>query len=202
MYTVLASDFVYENPSNEVIFLDNHDMSRIYSVVDSNVAKQKMGIEWLLTSRGIPQLYYGTEVCMGGFSNPDGLVRHDFPGGWDGDAKNAFTGAGLTDDEKSVQALVKKLGSFRKNSSALKTGKLMQYLPQEGLYVYFRYDKNQTVMCVMNTSEKPQEIDFSKYAERTAGFTKAKSVVGSESYTTTDKPTIGSYNMWVLELGK
>jgi len=202
LYTVLASDFVYENPNNEVIFLDNHDMSRIFSVVDSNVAKQKMGIEWLLTSRGIPQLYYGTEVCMGGYSNPDGLVRHDFPGGWDGDTKNAFTGSGLNDDEKSVQALVKTLGSFRKNSSALKTGKLMQYLPQNGLYVYFRYDNNQTVMCVMNTSDKPQQIDFSNYAERTNGFASAKSVVGSESYNTTDKPTIGSYNMWVLELGK
>ena len=78
----------------------------------------------------------------------------------------------------------------------------MQYLPQNGLYVYFRYDQNQTVMCVMNTSDKPQEIDFTKYAERSTGFTSAKMVVGSESFKTTDKPTIGSYNMWVLELGK
>jgi glycosidase len=177
-------------------------MSRIYSVVDSNINKQKMGIEWLLTCRGIPQLYYGTEICMGGYANPDGNVRRDFPGGWDGDKKNAFTGEGLSDDEKSVQALTKTLGNFRKTSSALKTGKLMQYTPTDGLYVYFRYNAKQTIMCIMNTSDKAKDIDFSKYTERTAGFTKATSVVSSDTYNTSDKPTIGSYNMWVLELGK
>jgi len=202
LYTVLASDLVYQNPYNEVIFLDNHDMSRIYSVVDSNISKQKMGIEWLLTCRGIPQLYYGTEVCMGGYSNPDGNVRKDFPGGWDGDKKNAFTGNGLSDDEKSVQTLVKTLGNFRKNSSALKTGKMMQYVPADGLYVYFRYDDNETIMCVMNTSDKAKTIDFSKYAERTARFTKATSVISSDTFSITDKPTIAPWGMWVLELGR
>jgi glycosidase len=202
LYTAIASDFVYENASNEVIFLDNHDMSRIFSVVGEDVAKQKMGIEWLLTSRGIPQLYYGTEICMKGFSNPDGWVRLDFPGGWDGDKKSAFTGAGLTGDEKSVQDLVKTLGSFRKSSSALKTGKLMQYLPVDGLYVYFRYDKDQTVMCVMNTSDKPQQVDFSKYAERTAGFTKAANVLGTNVYNTAEAATVGGKTMWVLQLSK
>ncbi len=202
LYTVLASDFVYQNPMTEVIFLDNHDMSRIFSVVDSNVSKQKMGIEWLLTCRGIPQLYYGTEICMGGFANPDGNVRHDFPGGWDGDKKNAFTGDGLNDDEKSVQSLVKTLGNYRKNSSALKTGKLMQYLPVDGLYVYFRYDNKQTIMCVMNTSNEAKQIDFSNYTERTSGFTKASSVVSSEVFNINDKTTIQGTSMWVLELGK
>lgn len=202
LYTAIASDFVYENASNEVIFLDNHDMSRIFSVVGEDVAKQKMGIEWLLTSRGIPQLYYGTEICMKGFSNPDGWVRLDFPGGWGGDKKSAFTGAGLTGDEKSVQDLVKTLGNFRKSSSALKTGKLMQYLPVDGLYVYFRYDKNQTVMCVMNTSDKPQQVDFSKYAERTAGFTKAANVLGTNVYNTAEAATVGGKTMWVLQLSK
>lgn len=203
LYTLLASDFVYQNASNEVIFLDNHDMSRFFSVVDSNVSKQKMGIEWLLTCRGIPQLYYGTEVCMAGFANPhDGNVRLDFPGGWSGDRKNAFTGDGLTDDQKSVQALVKMLGNYRKNSSALKTGKLMQYLPIDGLYVYLRYDNNHTVMCVMNTSNSSKQIDFTKYAERTAGFTKATSVISSDTFNMADKTTIPEMSMWVLELGK
>lgn len=202
LYTVLASDFIYENANNEVIFLDNHDMSRFYSVVDTNVDKQKMGIEWLLTCRGIPQLYYGTEILMKGYANPDGNVRLDFPGGWQGDKKSAFTDAGLSDKEKEVQTLVKTLANYRKNTTALRTGRMMQYLPVDGLYIYFRYDDNQTVMCVMNTSDQPQEIDFSKYAERTAGFTKAKSVVSNTSFDMATKTTIPSMNMWVLELGK
>lgn len=202
LYTVIASDFVYQNPNNEVIFLDNHDMSRFFSVVGENVNKQKMGIEWLLTSRGIPQMYYGTEVLMKGFANPDGWVRLDFPGGWQGDKVNAFTGEGLADSAKQVQQLVKTLANYRKNSSALKTGKLMQYLPVDGLYVYFRYDNSKTVMCVMNTSDKPQNIDFSNYAERTAGFTKATSVVSGDVFNTADKTTIPATTMWVLELSK
>src|SRR5689334_6770904 len=100
LYQTLSNDFLYKNPIANVIFLDNHDMSRFFSVMNENVKKQVMGIQWLLTERGIPQLYYGTEVLMKGISNPDGLVRLDFPGGWDGDSKNAFTGKGLDDREK------------------------------------------------------------------------------------------------------
>ncbi|CAN5144836.1 glycoside hydrolase family 13 protein [soil metagenome] len=202
LYQTTSLDFLYENPMNNVVMLDNHDMTRFFSQVDENVAKQKMGIQWLLTTRGIPQMYYGTEILMKGVSNPDGLVRHDFPGGWDGDSESAFTDNGLNTDEVTVQSLVKTLGNFRKNSSALKTGKMMQFIPYDGVYVYFRYDKNQTIMCVMNTADHPQTIDFTKYAERTAAFTNAVNVTGAGSYSMADKPQIGSNEMWVLELKK
>lgn len=201
LYTTLSNDFLYKDPTRNVNFLDNHDVSRFFSIVGENVTKQKTGIEWLFTCRGIPQMYYGTEILMKGFTNPDGLVRMDFPGGWDGDTKNAFTGAGLSDDEKAVQQLVKTLGNFRKNSSALKTGKMMQYVPRDGLYVYFRYDTKQTIMCVMNASNSTKTIDFSKYADRTKGFSKAVSVTGDNVFfSTSDKPQIDTYNMWVLEM--
>jgi glycosidase len=202
LYQTTSLDFMYQDPTQNVVFLDNHDMSRFFSVLDENVAKQKMAIKWLLTTRGIPQMYYGTEVIMKGISNPDGWVRLDFPGGWDGDKKNAFTQQGLTDDEKSVQDLVKKLGNYRKTSSALKTGKLMQFIPGGGVYVYFRYDNNQTIMCIMNTSDNAKTIDFTKYAERTTGFTKAINILGTETFSTSEKPQIGSNEMWVLELKK
>lgn len=202
LYTTLAGDYLYKDPTRNVIFLDNHDLSRFFSVVGESVAKQKMGIEWLLTCRGIPQMYYGTEILMKGFTNPDGWVRLDFPGGWNGDLKNAFTGAGMTADELDVQSLVKKLANFRKNSSALKTGKLMQYVPVDGLYVYFRYDNNQTIMCVMNTSGKEQTVDFSKYAERTIGFGYAKSIVDDTVVNLSEKSTIAPDQMWVLALTK
>ncbi len=202
LYTTLSNDFLYKDASRNVIFLDNHDNSRFFSVVGENVEKQKIGIQWLLTCRGIPQMYYGTEILMKGFTFPDGLVRLDFPGGWNGDSKNAFTGAGLTSDELSVQMLVKDLAGFRKNATALKTGKMMQYVPQNGLYVYFRYDENQTIMCVMNTSKEALDIDFSYYPERTNGFIKAKSVTGKLVFNLTDKPKIEPMQMWVMELIK
>jgi len=202
LYTTLTFDYLYKDPTRNVLFLDNHDVSRFFSVVGENVAKQKMGIQWLLTCRGIPQMYYGTEINMKGFTNPDGWVRLDFAGGWTGDKKSAFTGAGLTSDEASVQAMVRKLANYRKQSSALKTGKMMQYVPKDGLYVYFRYDEKQTIMCVMNTSEREQEVDFSKYAERTSNFSKANNVLDDSSIDLSSKIKIPVNTMWVLELKK
>ncbi|HEX5151179.1 MAG TPA: glycoside hydrolase family 13 protein [Parafilimonas sp.] len=202
LYTTLSNDILYKDPMRNAIFLDNHDLSRWYSVVDENLQKDKMGFEWLLTCRGIPQMYYGDEVLMKGVTNPDGWVRLDFPGGWNGDKINAFTGEGLSQDQLSAQTLIKTLANFRKNSSALKTGKLMQYLPVDGLYVYFRYDDKQTVMCVMNTSDKEQTVDFSKYAERTEGFSQATDVINKTSYPISSLMKIDSLQSLVLELKK
>lgn len=202
LYQTLSNDILYKNPLNNVIFLDNHDMTRFYSQVDENTGKLKMGIEWLLTCRGIPQMYYGTEILMKGIANPDGYVRLDFPGGWKGDKISAFTGEGLRTDQQEVLNLVKTLANFRKNSSALKTGNTTQYVPDDGLYVYFRYDNSQTVMCIMNTNSENKEVDFSKYNERTAGFLNAKSVTGSETYAMNTKTAIRGNSMWVLELQK
>jgi glycosidase len=202
LYYTLSSDFLNKDATRNVLLLDNHDEPRFFSVVGEDVEKQKIGYEWLLTCRGIPQLYYGSEVLLKGFTNPDGLVRSDFPGGWVGDKKNAFTGEGLTESELSVQLVVKKLGNFRKNSSALQTGKMMHYIPADGLYVYFRYDARQTVMCVMNPSKKESIVDFSKYAERTDGFKKAENVLSGEVLNTSSKASIPAMRMWVLELKK
>ena len=202
LYQTTSLDFLYKEPMNNVIFLDNHDMTRFFSQVSEDVAKQKIGIEWLLTSRGIPQMYYGTEIIMKGISNPDGWVRLDFPGGWNGDKKSAFTQQGLSNDEIAIQELTKKLANFRKNSSAIKTGKMMQYVPVNGLYVYSRYDNNQTIMCIMNTDSTSKPIDFKKYAERTNGFTKAINVINDSIYNTSDILSIPTKEMWVLELKK
>jgi len=120
-------------------------------------------------------LYYGTEVLMSGKSYPyDGNVRLDFPGGWKGDKKNAFTQEGLTADEKNVQDYVKTLANYRKQSAALKTGKLMQYIPVDGLYVYFRYDATSTVMCVMNTSDKEKTSTLQTMKKEPTGLQRQK----------------------------
>jgi len=188
---------------NNVVFLDNHDMTRFFSQVGEDMAKLKMGLCWLFTTRGIPQLYYGTEIMTKGISNPDGNVRLDFPGGWKGDQKNAFTGQGLSNDEQSVLDLTKRLSAFRKNSSAIKTGKLMQFVPENGVYVYFRYDKNQTVMCVMNTNEGKATIDLTRFAERVKDYTKALDVAtGTVFNLENNSLSLGGKYLLVMELRK
>ncbi|HEY5326914.1 MAG TPA: alpha-amylase family glycosyl hydrolase, partial [Mucilaginibacter sp.] len=99
IYNMLAQDFMYKDASRNVVFLDNHDQSRFYSVVGEDINKYKAGLALLLTTRRIPQMYYGDEILMKNFSRPDGLVREDFPGGWAGDKVNKFTAAGRTDKE-------------------------------------------------------------------------------------------------------
>jgi neopullulanase len=200
LYQTLGNDFLYADPTANVIFLDNHDMTRFFSQIGEDVAGQRMGLEWLMTARGIPQLYYGTEVLMKGVDNPDGLVRLDFPGGWPGDKKNAFTGVGLEPNEAIIQQVVKTLGQFRLHSTALRAGKMMQYLPEKSLYVYFRYDEHQTVLCAMNTGNQPAKLDFSRFNERTAVFTSGVEVETGMRFSLGTPINIPGRTMWVLEL--
>jgi glycosidase len=200
LYQTLSDDFLYQDPSANVIFLDNHDMTRWFSQTGQDLAAQKMGLEWLLTERGIPQLYYGTEVLMTGVNQPDGLVRLDFPGGWPGDRKNAFTGDGLSADEKAMQDLVKKLGGYRLHSTALRYGKMMQYVPAASLYVYFRYHPRQTVLCAMNTGNAPVPLDFGRFGQRTKGFSRGVDVLTGESHSLSQPAQLPGRTMWVLEL--
>ena len=200
LYNTLSNDYLYKVPSNNVIFLDNHDMTRIHSSLGESIPKTKMAYAWLMTSRGIPQMYYGSEVLMKGISNPDGWVRLDFPGGWAGDKKNAFTEVGMTDQEKDFLHYVQLLGTYRKSSAALKTGEMMQYLPEDGLYVYFRYTKGQTIMCVMNTDNKERKLNFEKYAERTDGFKGGKDIVTGAQIG--NEFTMAAMSMQVIELTK
>jgi glycosidase len=202
LYTTTAQDFAYKDPMREVIFLGNHDLPRFYSVIKEDTAKYKMALAWLMTFRGIPQLYYGDEILMTGFTNPDGNVRLDFKGGWPEDRENKFTKEGRTQKEDNIFQYLKRFANFRKNSSAITTGKLMQYVPVNGVYVYFRYDEKQTVMCVMNTSDKPATIDLSKYAERMQGFTKAYDVATGVTFNLESKLTFGEKYLLVMELKK
>lgn len=181
IYMTMSQDVIYANPMNNCIFLDNHDMDRVFSVVGEDWDKLKMGINWLLTLRGIPQLYYGTEVLMKNFKKEtDAMVREDFPGGWKGDASNKFTVAGRTAKENEAFYYVSGLGRYRRNSTALTTGRTMQFTSRDPIYVYFRYDAKQTVMVITNTGDKDIRPDWKVYAERVNGFTKLKEVVSGQ----------------------
>jgi len=202
LYTTAAQDFVYKNPMREVIFLDNHDLNRFYSVLGEDTTKYKMALAWLLTFRGIPELYYGDEILMTGFTNPDGNVRLDFKGGWPGDSVNKFTREGRTEKEENIFEYTKRLANFRKNSSAITSGKMMQYVPADGVYVYFRYDDKQTIMCVMNTNDHSSVIDLSRFSERMQQFKKAYDVATSTEFNLEKTLSLGGRYLLVMELRK
>ncbi len=202
LYTTLAQDFVYKDATRNVVFLDNHDMSRFYSVVGENMDKYQSAISWLLTARGIPEIYYADEIATTGTTSPnDGYVRLDFPGGWKNDPANKFTIQGRTQKDQAIFQHMATLANFRKASSALTTGKFMQFLPEDGVYVYFRYNDRQTIMVVMNTAKEEKKITLNKYTERTNGFTQYKDVITKGSGNLTDF-NLGSYKTVVYELLK
>ncbi len=202
IYAVLANDFVYQDANRNVIFLDNHDMSRFYSVVGEDLDKFKAGIAMLFTTRGIPQIYYGTEILMKNFSNPDGLVREDFKGGWAEDKTNMFIAKGRTSKESEAFNYFKKLANYRKNNPVLQTGKLMQYVPEKGMYIYFRYNNQKTVMVIVNSNDKEQNISTARFNERMNGFTKAVNVITDETLPLGDEIKVPAKSTVILELQK
>lgn len=181
LYTTLAQDFVYKDPMRNVIFLDNHDLSRFFSVINGDMKKYKASLAWLFTCRGIPQLYYGDEIGMTGVTSPhDGFVRADFPGGWAADSLNKFLPKDRNVQENEIWNYIASLANFRKQSSAITTGKMMQFSPIDGEYVFFRYDDQQTIMTILNTSKKAQNISFKNYTERIQHFSKMKNIITNE----------------------
>ena len=178
IYSILAADLLYKNPMRNCIYLDNHDLDRFYSVTGEDFEKYKMGIALLLTIRGIPQIYYGTEILMKNLKIPsDAEVRKDFPGGWPGDAENKFNPEGRTDRENEAFEYVRKLALFRKSSSALGKGETLQYTPQNGIYTYFRYSPKQTVMVVVNSNDIGMSIGMDHFSQGTKGFNRGRNII-------------------------
>jgi glycosidase len=203
LYNTLSQDFLYKDPTRNLIFWDNHDMSRFFSVINEDMNKYKSGMALLLTLRGIPQLYYGTEILMKNFSNPDGLVRLDFPGGWPGDKANKFTAAGRTPAENDAFNFVKKLANYRKNSTALQTGKMIQYVPEDGMYVYFRVSPDaagKTVMVILNGDDKTKTLNTARFAEQIKNTASLLNIVSGEKLNTTTTINVPAKTTLVLEL--
>lgn len=202
LYNTLTSDYQYQDPTRNVVFLDNHDLSRFYSVIGENTAKYRAALAWLLTTRGVPQLYYGAEIMMKNFSNPDGLVREDFKGGWPKDSLNKFTPQGRTPAEDSLFNYLRTLANYRKDNPVLQTGKLMQFIPEAGIYTYFRYDNNKTLMMILNDTDKDATVSTARFAERTQGYTRAVNVVSKEILPSISSVAVPAFTTLVLELQK
>ena len=167
LYETIANDFIYPNPGKLMIMGDNHDMDRLFMQLNQDVDLTRMSLTYLLTTRGIPQLFYGTEVLIDntGHHKVDGLIRSDFPGGWKEDTVNAFTGVGLNTSQASIQSYLKKLLNWRKNNEVIANGKLLHFAPFNGIYVYFRYTKDKTIMVVMNRNNKATTVEAGRFAE-------------------------------------
>lgn len=167
LYEMLANDFLYPDPFNLVVFPENHDTSRIYSYLHEDLDLFKMAMVYTATIRGIPQFYYGSEVLL---TSPrerdDGAVRADMPGGWAGDKVNAFTGKGLSEHQADAQTTLKKLLNWRKKTSVIHNGKLQHFAPEDGVYVYFRYNDTQAAMVILNKNTDPQQLDLTRFADR------------------------------------
>jgi len=184
VYDNFTNDYLYPNPYNMLVFAENHDTNRINQIYGSNFNKYQLVMTLIATVRGIPQIYYGSEIGMLGDKSTkgDGDIRRDFPGGWAGDSNNAFTKEGRTANQQKWFAFTKKLFNWRKSNTALQTGKFEHYIPQNNVYVYFRFDKSNTVMVVLNNNPKAQTLNLKRFAENLKGFTKGTDVLSGESF--------------------
>lgn len=201
IYYTLAQDFLYENPYANVLFLDNHDLTRYATVLNEDLTKFKSGIALMMTLRGIPCLYYGTEIMMtgsgGGFGEGG---RKEFPGGWSGDPINKFVAKGRTAKENEAFNYIQQLAKYRAATPALQTGKLMQFVPKDGVYVYFRYDADKTVMIVTNSTEQAVEVDTERFAERMLGFSMARDIITQAVDKNLDSISVNAHQTVILEL--
>ena len=146
-------------------------MDRIFAQLDHDEDLMRMALAYVLTMRGVPQIYYGTEILMtNGDDTSHGTIRSDFPGGWEGDEKNAFTGEGLSAQEKDIQAFVRTLLNWRKDQPVIHSGKTMQFSPEDATYVFFRYTEDDAVMVAINKNSEAVNLELDRFEERLTGY--------------------------------
>ena len=159
------------------------------------------GIVFFLTTRGIPQIFYGTEILMTHKEGDDhGYIRKDFPGGWAGDKVNAFTGQGMGDEEKNMQNMFKKLLKWRKTAEVIHTGELMHFAPEHNTYVFFRYNENDMVMVIINKNASPYEINLERFSEMLDGKKAGRDVLSGRVYELNETIKLSPRKPYVLEI--
>ncbi len=200
MYYMLSQDHLYTDPNNNVTFLDNHDDGRFYNLVSKRYSAYELGITFLLTTRGIPQIYYGTEILFDGNGyDGHGFIREDFLGGWEGDTENAFTGK-LADEPKKAQAFFQKLANWRKTATAVTSGKLTHFVPENNVYVYFRYTENQMVMVILHDGDQAQTLKTERFDEFLKKYTSATNILTDEMLSDLSEIKLKPHSSMVLEL--
>jgi neopullulanase len=203
MYQILTLDYLYQTPDKLVTYLDNHDENRFLSEVGEDMRKFKMGLSWLMTIRGIPEIYYGTELAVKNFKNPtDAEVRKDFPGGWKEDDANKFKVGGRTKLEQETFEFTKKLIQIRKDSKAIGKGTFTQFLPfDDGIYAYFRIYDDESIMVISNASENEHIVDVTRFEEVLKGKREAVELL-TDKKTDLSNLRLGAFEVKVLKILK
>ncbi|MFA7420094.1 MAG: alpha-amylase family glycosyl hydrolase [Melioribacteraceae bacterium] len=161
IYNVIAKDYLYPDPTQLVTFADNHDVPRVAYFTKGNLEKTKMVYDILLTTRGIPQLFYGSEIGLVG-TDDHGTLRMPYPGGFPDDKRNAFVESGRGKNENELFKHIKELLGLRKQYPALATGNLTHFPPINDVYVYFRWSSSEKIMVVVNNSKSNQEVELTR----------------------------------------
>lgn len=203
IYNALGSDFLYPDINNILVFFENHDTERFNEIFNANPAAYKMALTLISTIRGIPQLYYGSEIGMRGEkSKGDADIRRDFPGGWKSDEQNAFNPQTQTKEQKEFYDFTQKILNWRKGKEVIHTGKTTHYMPKESVYVYFRYNEKEKVMVVLNNNEKAQTLDLSRFAESLKGISAGQDVITGKTFQLKpeNKLTVSPKTSLILEL--
>lgn len=200
IYNSLCYDYLYENPSSVMAFIENHDTDRfLENGKDTLALKQALAL--LLTINRIPQLYYGTEVLMNGTKEvTDGNVRCDFPGGFAGDKHNAFTAEGRTKAENSMFNWLSKLLKWRRNNMVITKGKQIQFIPYKGVYVIARQWNNQTILTILNGTSQPVTLPLDRYAEVIGNHQEAKDVISGRKVKLGSELQLKARDTKVIEL--
>ena len=196
----LSHDHLYKNPENLVTFLDNHDLPRIYSVYNEDFNKWKIAHALLLTLRGIPCIYYGTEILMTGFCDPDAHVREEFPGGWKDHPTNAFEKSGRSDAQNEAYNFLKLLLEYRKENPWLTEGKLVQFVPNDNTYAYARTKDNKTLVCLYNLNETAFDYPMKNLQEITKGKICGKDIISGKTISWTNTLSIPAKGFYLVEI--
>jgi len=203
LYYILAQDFLYANPNMNVVFLDNHDLSRYYSVIDKDFDVFQMAFAYLVTTRGIPMVYYGTEILKTGHeSDGHGHIRTDFPGGWPGDESSAFTSDGRTKKQNQAFDYCSHLLNWRKGKDVIHNGQLKHFVPDDGVYVLFRYNEEETIMLILNNNKKKRELNTDRFVECMEGFKKGYDVINDKKVKKLNTLEIPGKTAMILEFKK
>ncbi|MFP3596743.1 glycoside hydrolase family 13 protein [Chryseobacterium sp. SIMBA_029] len=204
LYNVFASDFLYPDINNVMVFFENHDTERWNEIFNADPKAYKMALTLISTVRGIPQIYYGSEVGMRGDKNKggDADIRRDFPGGWKSDQQNAFKPSDQTAEQKEYYQFTQKLLNWRKGKEVIHTGKTKNYIPQDNVFVYFRYNDKGSVMVVINNNEKDTTLDLKRFAESLNTTSKGKEVISGKEISLQNSLTIPAKTSFIIELQK
>ncbi|MBN8643225.1 MAG: glycoside hydrolase family 13 protein [Flavobacteriales bacterium] len=201
VYENFNNDFLYPNIDNLLVFFENHDTNRLNEFYKNDFKKYQMAVALIATVRGIPQIYYGSEIGMAGSKNVgDGDIRRDFPGGWNGDTNNAFTTSGRTAEQQQFFDYSAKLFNWRKSKSVIHTGKTTHYVPDNNVYVYFRYNEKESVMIIVNNNPEKQTVKTARFNENIQNYTSGKDVISGKSLNVKNDIEIDEKSVLILEL--